>query len=157
MINIDGSWNDLQMVITKNTTRDVSKIVHKLVSFFNDQIRSSRMVWGHYEFDRMSTGSDTSTSTQLSLAHTNDADSVDSMMDKKGSARKRRRTLSTQTQHAIEHWQEILDLLTDVQMSRKFLPLPTVKNGITFVGGVVDFRAGRISLACMNGELNAAR
>jgi hypothetical protein len=30
---------------------------------------------------------------------------------------------------------------------REFLPLPNVKSGITFVGGVIDFRAGRISLA----------
>lgn len=49
MVNVDGSWHDLQMIITKNTTRDLSKIVHKLGSFFNDQIRNSRMVWGHYE------------------------------------------------------------------------------------------------------------
>jgi hypothetical protein len=144
------------MIVTKNTTRDVSKIVHKLVSFFNDQIRNSRMVWGHYELDRrQSTSSDTSTSTQRTPSPTreHDADSLDSTDNNKYFGGKRRRTISTLTQqHATEHWQSILDLLTEVQMHRKFLPLPTVKSGITFVGGVVDFRAGTISLACMNGK-----
>lgn len=162
MVNVDGSWHDLQMIITKNTSRDVSKIVQKLVSFFNDQMRSSRMVWGQYETDRISTSSDTSTSTQRSPSPTmeNDADSIDSPTDphKKFFDKRRRTISSTQThQHATEHWQNILDLLTDVQMQRKFLPLPTAKNGVTLVGGIVDFRAGHISLACMNGELNATR
>jgi hypothetical protein len=144
---VDGSWADLQMIITKNTTKDLSKIVHKLVSFFNDQIRNSRMVWGHYELDRVSTGSDTSTSTQHTPLHQNDADSLDSESGRKKFFGQRRRTISTFTQHATEHWQSILDLVTDVQMNKKFLPLPNVKSGVTFVGGVVDFFAGRISLA----------
>ncbi|KAI6182660.1 FSA-C domain-containing protein [Aphelenchoides bicaudatus] len=155
MVNIDGSWSDLQMIITKNTTRDVTKIVQKLVSFFNDQIRNSRMVWGHYEFDRVSTSSDISTSTQHSSVEQNDADSLDSDTGRKKFFGKRKRTISTVTQHTAEHWQAILDLVTDVQMNKNILPLPTVKSGVTFVGGVVDFRAGRISLACMNGEMNA--
>lgn len=111
------------------------------------------MVWGHYELDRVSTSSDTSTSTQRSPSLQDDADSLDSETGRKKFFGKRRRTISTLTQHATEHWQAILDLVTDVQMNKKFLPLPTVKSGVTFVGGVVDFRAGRISLACMNGML----
>lgn len=154
MINVDGSWSDLQMIITKNTTRDISKIIHKFISFFNDQIQSSKMMWSHYEFDRASTDSDISTSTRHSASH--DANSIDISPGTRGFFNKRYRTISTQTQPPMtEHWQNILDLVTDVQMHKKFLPLPTVKSGITFVGGVVDFRAGRISLACMNGDMSA--
>jgi hypothetical protein len=54
-------------------------------------------------------------------------------------------------------WHAVLDLLTDIQMRKNIIPLPTGRKGVTIAGGTIEFEAGRISLACMNGEMNASR
>ncbi|KAI6225838.1 FSA-C domain-containing protein [Aphelenchoides besseyi] len=157
-LNVRGSWSDLQMIITRNTTADFAKIAHKLVVFFNEQLRSGVMVWGREferERDRHSDSSDTSASTRprrFSL----DLDSPVESPDFKSRRRFSSVDSTTSTRHPTSHWQRILDLLGDVQMHRRFLPLPTTSDGVTVAGGLIEFEAKRISLACMNGEMNAA-
>ena len=53
----------------------------------------------------------------------------------------------------IRHWEKILDLVTEIQVSLKLLPYPT--SGTTIVGGSVELEAGRISVACMNGDMTS--
>ncbi|CAG9534922.1 unnamed protein product [Cercopithifilaria johnstoni] len=45
-VNINCSWSDLQLIITKVTVDDLIKIAQKLQSFFQEQLTNSRMVWG---------------------------------------------------------------------------------------------------------------
>ncbi|VDM69607.1 unnamed protein product [Strongylus vulgaris] len=45
-LNVKGSWEDLQVVITRGTVDDIQKIVNKLKTFFEEQLKSSKMVWG---------------------------------------------------------------------------------------------------------------
>ncbi|KAI6241376.1 FSA-C domain-containing protein [Aphelenchoides fujianensis] len=157
-LNVRGSWADLQMIITRNTTADFSKIARKLVSFFNEQLKSGVMVWGR-EFEREaerrhSDSSGTSASTRprrFSLDVESELDSPEL------NSRRRFSSIdsSASTKHPTQHWQRVLDLLGDLQLHRRFLPLPTTKDGVTLAGGLIEFEAQRISLACMNGEMNA--
>ncbi|PIO64311.1 hypothetical protein TELCIR_14066 [Teladorsagia circumcincta] len=48
-LNVKGSWEDLQLVITRCTVDDIQKIVNKLKTFFEEQLKSSKMVWGIQE------------------------------------------------------------------------------------------------------------
>lgn len=50
---------------------------------------------------------------------------------------------------------QVLDVVTDMQYTLQLLVLP--KSGETIVGGNVELEAGRLSLACMHGEMNASR
>ncbi|PIO73232.1 hypothetical protein TELCIR_04806 [Teladorsagia circumcincta] len=54
---------------------------------------------------------------------------------------------------ATKIWQKVLDTITQIQFKQKILPIP--KHGETVVGGYVGLEAGRLSLACMHGEMNA--
>ncbi|KIH57173.1 hypothetical protein ANCDUO_12638 [Ancylostoma duodenale] len=45
-LNVKGSWDDLQVVITRGTVDDIQKIINKLKTFFEEQLKSSKMVWG---------------------------------------------------------------------------------------------------------------
>uniref|UniRef100_A0A0K0DNK6 FSA_C domain-containing protein n=1 Tax=Angiostrongylus cantonensis TaxID=6313 RepID=A0A0K0DNK6_ANGCA len=91
---VKGSWEDLQLVITRCTVDDILKIVSNLSKFFGYNLTIHR----------------------------------------------RRR---------------VLDTVTEIQYKQKILPIP--KHGDTIVGGFVGLEAGRISLACMHGEMNAHR
>lgn len=42
-------------------------------------------------------------------------------------------------------------------MRHTFLPLPTTAKGITYIGGNIELIAERVSVSCMNGEMNALR
>ncbi|CAD5207349.1 unnamed protein product [Bursaphelenchus okinawaensis] len=151
MLKVNGSWDALDMIITKNTTDDMVKIVEKLANFFNEQLQSSRMVWGDDLFshishsrDNMSISSDettTSTTTTVKPDTTTSRSSLDG---------------SRLNSSHVQYWQRILDVVTDIQLKKKYLPLPMTKDGVTLVGGVIEFDAKRISLACMNGEINAS-
>lgn len=55
------------------------------------------------------------------------------------------------------HWPDVLDALTEIQSKYKIVPMPVVQEGITSAGGSIELNACRISLACMNGEMNATR
>ncbi|KAI1727267.1 hypothetical protein Ddc_04564 [Ditylenchus destructor] len=166
-VNITGSWSDLQMIITKTTVGDMIKIGEKLIMFFKDQLKNSRMVWGpEFEQNRLSTSSeDTSSISTLepepkrtTFGHrpiytlngdeisTHSVETIEEGDD----------TNANDLPSFLQQWHRILDTLTEVQIHKKFLPLPRSMDGITFVGGNIELNAKRISLACMNGEMNAA-
>lgn len=159
----------------------MGKIARKLVSFIEEQAHSSRMLWSH-EFERaLATDhmdadrlSDSSASTYRSRSRRRRRSSADSQLLKSTIGnhdrhyRRRRRSTNSSDgringvrnveheiieRHSISHWQYILDLIGDVQMRRGFLPVPTARNGVTLVGGLIECEASRISLACMNGEM----
>ncbi|CAI4230279.1 unnamed protein product [Auanema sp. JU1783] len=127
LLNINGSWRDLQIVINKNTIDDFMKIVNKLQTFFHEQLRSSRRAWVFADDDAGTT------------SHTKET--TDTVTDTE------KEVLFT------DHWEKVLDLVTEIQYNLKLIPLPM--NGQTVVGGAVQLDAGRLSIACMHGEMNA--
>ncbi|CAJ0955025.1 unnamed protein product, partial [Mesorhabditis belari] len=126
-VGMDGRWCDLQMVITRDTVESCEKIFNKLVSFFQDQLKSSKIVWGIYE---------EKTLTPIESEETNGEKEERSHL-------------------ASRFWEKVLDILCSIQMRQNLLPLPMSANGETVVGGSVQFEAGSISLACMHGEMHA--
>ncbi|KAK6016010.1 hypothetical protein OSTOST_18511 [Ostertagia ostertagi] len=122
-LNVKGSWEDLQLVITRCTVDDIQKIINKLKTFFEEQLKSSKMVWGIQE----------------------DSSAAANSKEQAGTAET--------TTSATKIWQKVLDTITQIQFKQKILPIP--KHGETVVGGFVGLEAGRLSLACMHGEMNA--
>ncbi|ETN70263.1 hypothetical protein NECAME_04953, partial [Necator americanus] len=122
-LNVKGSWEDLQVVITRATVDDIQKIINKLKTFFEEQLKSSKMVWGIQQ-EKSSSG--------------NKSKQDDS---------------APQFVYATHFWQKVLDSVTEIQFKQKILPIP--QNGETVVGGFVGLEAGRVSLACMHGEMSA--
>ncbi|CAI2304685.1 unnamed protein product [Caenorhabditis sp. 36 PRJEB53466] len=47
-MNVQASWRDLQVVITKSTVDDVAAIVHRLISFIDEQLKNSRILLGNF-------------------------------------------------------------------------------------------------------------
>lgn len=47
-MNVQASWKDLQVVITKTTVDDVAAIVHRLISFIDEQLKNSRILLGNF-------------------------------------------------------------------------------------------------------------
>uniref|UniRef100_A0A8R1HHP8 FSA_C domain-containing protein n=2 Tax=Caenorhabditis japonica TaxID=281687 RepID=A0A8R1HHP8_CAEJA len=47
-MNVQASWKDLQVVITKSTVDDVAAIVHRLISFIDEQLKNSRILLGNF-------------------------------------------------------------------------------------------------------------
>ncbi|XGW26571.1 hypothetical protein V3C99_007295 [Haemonchus contortus] len=123
-LNVKGSWEDLQLVITRCTVDDIQKIINKLKTFFEEQLKSSKMVWGIQE-ESAATPSN---------------------------SKERQETTEVPTM-ATAIWQKVLDTITQIQFKQKILPIP--QHGETVVGGFVGLEAGRLSLACMHGEMNA--
>ncbi|KHJ85177.1 hypothetical protein OESDEN_15102 [Oesophagostomum dentatum] len=125
-LNVKGSWDDLQIVITRNTVDDILKIANKLKTFFEEQLKSSKMVWGIQQENPPSS-----------------APQSDSKMDENVAP----------LVYATQFWQKVLDSVTEIQFKQKILPIP--QHGETVVGGYVGLEAGRVSLACMHGEMSA--
>ncbi|KAE9416671.1 hypothetical protein Angca_002636, partial [Angiostrongylus cantonensis] len=119
---VKGSWEDLQLVITRCTVDDILKIVSKLKIFFEEQLKSSKMVWGIHDEGSANNTQEKTCSDEIPMP-------------------------------ATQFWQKVLDTVTEIQYKQKILPIP--KHGDTIVGGFVGLEAGRISLACMHGEMNA--
>ncbi|CTQ86404.1 Bridge-like lipid transfer protein family member 1 C-terminal domain-containing protein [Caenorhabditis elegans] len=46
-MNVQASWKDLQVVITKSTVDDVAAIVNRLISFIDEQLKNSRILLGN--------------------------------------------------------------------------------------------------------------
>ncbi|EPB75014.1 hypothetical protein ANCCEY_05883 [Ancylostoma ceylanicum] len=122
-LNVKGSWEDLQVVITRGTVDDIQKIINKLKTFFEEQLKSSKMVWGIRQDSAASATQPKQEETPSQLAY------------------------------ATQFWQKVLDSVTEIQFKQKILPIP--QNGETVVGGFVGLEAGRVSLACMHGEMSA--
>lgn len=123
LLNVKGSWEDLQLVITRCTVDDILKIINKLKTFFEEQLKSSKMVWGIRESENSAT-----------TARSDPQNGDDVVL-------------------ATRIWQKVLDTITELQYKQKILPIP--QQGETVVGGFVGFEAGRLSLACMHGEMSA--
>ncbi|VDM59518.1 unnamed protein product [Angiostrongylus costaricensis] len=119
---VKGSWEDLQLVITRCTVDDILKIVSKLKTFFEEQLKSSKMVWGIHDEGSANNTQEKTRSDEIPMP-------------------------------ATQFWQKVLDTVTEIQYKQKILPIP--KHGDTIVGGFVGLEAGRVSLACMHGEMNA--
>ncbi|CAO4360577.1 unnamed protein product [Caenorhabditis nigoni] len=47
-MNVKSAWDDLQIVITKSTVDDVAAIVHRLISFIDEQLKNSRILLGNF-------------------------------------------------------------------------------------------------------------
>ncbi|KAL6737884.1 hypothetical protein Aduo_011490 [Ancylostoma duodenale] len=122
-LNVKGSWDDLQVVITRGTVDDIQKIINKLKTFFEEQLKSSKMVWGIRQDSTVSANQPKQEESPPQLAY------------------------------ATKYWQKVLDSVTEIQFKQKILPIP--QNGETIVGGYVGLEAGRVSLACMHGEMSA--
>ncbi|CAD6189799.1 unnamed protein product [Caenorhabditis auriculariae] len=45
-VNVRSSWDDLQVVIMRTTIDDLKSIVLKLTTFFQEQLKNSRIMWG---------------------------------------------------------------------------------------------------------------
>ncbi len=121
-------WIDMQVAITKTTTDDFVRIALKLRSFFDEQLKSTRLAW-----------------TMVTSKTKPAPSSVDD--DDPSSSVHHRRLLH-------RHWVRVLDMLTDIQMTSRYFRLPTQQ---TIVGATLELAADRLTLACMNGgDMNAS-
>lgn len=64
---------------------------------------------------------------------------------------------STDSSQFHRHWFKVLDTLTNVQLHKKYLPIPLTEKGVTVVGGSVELLASGISVCLMNGDMNAPK
>lgn len=108
-------------------------------------------MWGHEFFDNSNTtdGNDDECSSFSKTSKTQGTDDI-SLTSFGGEDNEKDNSLRC-------HWQKILDIISDVQLRHKFLPLPTTTNGATYIGGNIELIAERVSMSCMNGEMNAPR
>lgn len=125
-LNLKFSWEDLQLAITRTTIDDFQKIVNKLKLFFTEQLKNSRKVW---TFDD---------EVEAPVMKKQDVEAEDDEED----------------DSKISRWEKVLDLVTEIQYNLKLLAYPSA--GETTVGGSVEFEAGRISVACMNGDMTSS-
>uniref|UniRef100_A0A914HX46 Bridge-like lipid transfer protein family member 1 C-terminal domain-containing protein n=1 Tax=Globodera rostochiensis TaxID=31243 RepID=A0A914HX46_GLORO len=131
-LKMDASWSDLDLIITRTTSGDFVKIGQKLRLFFKDQLHNSRVIWEE-QFGGVDLDDDGSS---IAGGGGSNSSSVGSNLG----------TL----------WHDVLDQLSEIQLHHKFLPLPDADDGITLVGGDLNFWARRISLACMDGDTTNA-
>ncbi|CAI5438694.1 unnamed protein product [Caenorhabditis angaria] len=47
-MNVESSWDDIQMVITKTTVDDIEAVVTKIIQFFEEQLKNSRILLGNF-------------------------------------------------------------------------------------------------------------
>ncbi|KAF1770324.1 hypothetical protein GCK72_002142 [Caenorhabditis remanei] len=47
-MEVKSAWDDLQVVITKTTVDDIAAIVNRLISFFDEQLKNSRILLGNF-------------------------------------------------------------------------------------------------------------
>jgi hypothetical protein len=160
-INVAGSWTDLQMIITKMTVDDMTKILKKLHAFFDEQLKNSRMMWvaeleqqrRDAQTRRFSLNNDldqATTTTTQGLSQVTSISSFGSTLSETMSS-----TTNPGDQYLDRHWHRILDMITEIQLHKTFFPLPGTSDGITLTGGTIELEAKSISLACMNGEMTA--
>uniref|UniRef100_A0AC34FMJ5 Bridge-like lipid transfer protein family member 1 C-terminal domain-containing protein n=1 Tax=Panagrolaimus sp. ES5 TaxID=591445 RepID=A0AC34FMJ5_9BILA len=163
LINVAGSWTNLEMIITKMTVDDLTKIVKKLHAFFDEQIKNSRMMWvteleqqrRDAQNRRISLTFEKEPALANAIQNLPQASSVSSF-GSTFSETISNATSSVPVDHYLDrHWHRVLDLITNIQMSKAFFPLPGTSEGITLTGGTIEFEAKSISLACMNGEMSA--
>uniref|UniRef100_A0A0N4ZSK5 FSA_C domain-containing protein n=1 Tax=Parastrongyloides trichosuri TaxID=131310 RepID=A0A0N4ZSK5_PARTI len=142
-VNLSGAWSDLQMIITKNTISDFIKITSKLHNFFNEQLSSSRFVWGsEYDLGKLP---GISSSDNISLSDSdNGSTSGDSLESSFDYACKR-------------YWHRIMDILTLLQLQKPdLLSFPINSNDGTIIGGTIELDAQKASVVCMHGDMNAS-
>ncbi|KAE9555244.1 hypothetical protein FO519_001495 [Halicephalobus sp. NKZ332] len=157
LMNVKGSWTDLQTIITKATVDDMIKITKKLESFFGEQLKNSRLMWeAELEQQRRE-----AMKRRLSL----DLDAEQINMKREQSEVSLSSTISGLSSipskspdadnYLDSHWQRVLELITEIQLKKTFFPLPTTLEGVTLTGGTIELEAKSISIACMNGEMSA--
>uniref|UniRef100_A0A0N5B9N6 FSA_C domain-containing protein n=1 Tax=Strongyloides papillosus TaxID=174720 RepID=A0A0N5B9N6_STREA len=141
-VNIAGSWKDLQMIITKNTIGDFIKITSKLHNFFNEQLSSSRFVWGS-EYDLGKLHGDPSIDS-ISLSDSDNGSISEDFSESSFNFSSKR------------YWHKIMDILTLLQVQKPdLLSFPTKSNDGTIIGGTIELDAQKASVACMHGDMNA--
>uniref|UniRef100_A0AC35TQR5 FSA_C domain-containing protein n=1 Tax=Rhabditophanes sp. KR3021 TaxID=114890 RepID=A0AC35TQR5_9BILA len=140
LVKLSGAWQDLQMIITKNTISDFMKMTTKLHFFFNEQLNNSRLVWGS-EYDLTKKSED------------NDSDDV-SFSD---SCSLSKHSSETSFDYANNrYWHKIMDFLTLLQLERPELCLfPSNSTDGTIIRGCIELDARKVSVACMHGDINA--
>ncbi|CEF63634.1 Fragile site-associated protein, C-terminal domain-containing protein [Strongyloides ratti] len=141
-VNIAGAWKDLQMIITKNTIGDFIKITSKLHSFFNEQLSSSRFVWGsEYDLGKLY---DDQSNDNISFSDSDNCSSSDDSSEASFAYSTKR------------YWHKIMDILTLLQLQKpNLLSFPIKSDDGTIIGGTIELDAQKASVACMHGDMNA--
>ncbi|GMT01466.1 hypothetical protein PENTCL1PPCAC_23640 [Pristionchus entomophagus] len=126
-MNASISWKTLQLVITSSTVGDVEKMIVKLITFFKDQLRSSKMMW------------------ETAIAETS--------RDFGKEGKNEKETEEEQHGVGIGHWQSLLDMMINIQHGG-LLPFP-VRDGCTFLNATVHVAGDAFSMVLMNGEIGS--
>ncbi|XP_045469148.1 transmembrane protein KIAA1109 isoform X3 [Harmonia axyridis] len=123
----DLGWDQLQMMISKNTTTDLLKMFNKLEEFFSQQFNSSKRAFSGY--------------------------SSSSRHSKNNSQKAKDQTNQQNPAYQIEanhhrHWQRVLATIAGLQLNTMPSPLPQYG---TVLGGTMELHGNNISLACFHG------
>jgi hypothetical protein len=123
-VSVRGSWQNLQMVIARTTIDDFIKAFHKLQAFFmvSHLIHKSTLpVQEQLKNSRMVWGTVPSEAAPPKP------------LDQPKTTESNRHT----------HWQRALDMITQIQCHRTFLPIPKTA---TVLGGSLELEAGQATL-----------
>ena len=143
-------WDQLQILMSKSTTPDITKICAKLEEFFTQQFHSSVRVLSALEpssktFHRSSLKSKPLLRKQTSVSRGEQA-SLGSPVQS-NTVSNPDIAFNIEARHH-RHWQKVLKLVSGVTVSTLATPLPS--HG-TIVGGTVELTGKNISLACFYG------
>uniref|UniRef100_A0A7E4VU99 FSA_C domain-containing protein n=1 Tax=Panagrellus redivivus TaxID=6233 RepID=A0A7E4VU99_PANRE len=165
VIHVAGSWTDLQMIITKMTIDDMIKISKKLHTFFDEQLKNSRLMWfteleqqRRDALRRRAVSIDLGSASRSERAKSSDELSLESTIGSEGGSLNssfQNKSVASTEPYLDRHWHRVLDNITQIQLTKDFFPLPSTADGITLTGGSIELEAKSISVACMNGEMTA--
>uniref|UniRef100_A0A8D9BQV3 Uncharacterized protein KIAA1109 n=1 Tax=Cacopsylla melanoneura TaxID=428564 RepID=A0A8D9BQV3_9HEMI len=151
MIYVHGDlkWDQLQLMISKSTSTDLSKMYSKLEEFFTQQFKSSKRVF-------------------TSLQHTTSGGPVDSSGGRTGLNKNKKLTPGTRKKHVVQpqsqpgpsppdmawakhhrHWQPVLAAVSGLRISH--LPSTVLPPWGSVLGGKLELHGSHISLACFHG------
>nr|XP_049708317.1 transmembrane protein KIAA1109 [Helicoverpa armigera] len=125
------SWHQLQILMSRSTTPDLLKMQLKLEEFFTQQFKSSKRVFSSLHPNYTNSRRDRREPPPAAAA-----------AGEAGSAP------APELRHH-RHWQEVLYLVSGMQLST--LPTPLPANG-TVLGGTMELHGSNISLACFHGN-----
>ncbi|PZC85968.1 hypothetical protein B5X24_HaOG214333 [Helicoverpa armigera] len=126
------SWHQLQILMSRSTTPDLLKMQLKLEEFFTQQFKSSKRVFSSLHPNYTNSRRDRREPPPAAAAAAGEAGSAP----------------APELRHH-RHWQEVLYLVSGMQLST--LPTPLPANG-TVLGGTMELHGSNISLACFHGN-----
>lgn len=144
-IHGDLTWDQFQMLISKSTTPDILKTIAKLEEFFTQQFHSSKRVFSSLQtkpFNRQSSQK----GRNIPKRSASNAGASSPIPNETTQASNLSNVNSEAKHH--RHWQNVLQLVSGVQLST--LPYPLPQRG-TILGGNIQLSGKHVSLACFYG------